>query len=121
MVNSRNMTPQFDNMNISCPFLPHETPMYNPCIETPLKGVYNPPINRDFTALNVAGIDDELMYMIIGKDGIVFKAISHQTGVDYIFWLKEQKMIAVWGWSDSLPYAVRRLEDRIHLVLNNFR
>ena len=92
---------------------------YNPCFEKPERGVYNPPLNRDFTAIDVYDIDDQTMYKVIGKDGIVFKAISHQTNVDYIFWLKEEKLIAIWGFTDCIQYARKRLYDRVQLVLSN--
>lgn len=92
---------------------------YNPCYEKPERGVYNPPLNRDFTALDVYDIDDQTMYKIIGKDGIVFKAISHQTNVDYIFWLKEEKLIAVWGFTDCIQNALNRLSDRVKLIVSN--
>jgi hypothetical protein len=107
--------------NISTNDVQEETTQffYNPCFEKPTVGVYCPPLNREFIGVYVTGIEDETMYKIIGKEGKVFKAISHQTGVDYIFWLKEEQMIAIWGFGDSLPYAVKRLQDRINLVLSN--
>ncbi len=92
---------------------------YNPAYEKPARGVYNPPLNREFIGVYVKGIDDQTMYKIIGKDGKVFKAISHQTGVDYIFWLKSEEMIAIWGFAESLPHAVNRIQQRINLILSN--
>jgi hypothetical protein len=104
-----NITPINSNLEIQ---------FYNPCYEKPTKGVYTPPLNRDFTALDVKNIDDKTMLKIMGKEGKVFKAISHQTGVDYIFWLKDEGLIAIWGYSDSLPYAIQRLQMRIYLILS---
>jgi hypothetical protein len=97
-----------------------EIEFYNPCFEKPTKGVYNPPLNRDFIALDVKNIDDKTMLKIMGKEGKVFKAISHQTGVDYIFWLKNEGLIAIWGYSDSLPYAIQRLQNRIYLIIYSY-
>ena len=99
----------------------YELQYYNPCYENPLPDRYCPPLNREYTCIFVSDIPDEKMYQVIGGQGKVFKAISHQTGVDYIYWIKSQGLIAIWGMEDLLPYAVQRLHVRIRLVLNDFK
>jgi hypothetical protein len=98
----------------------NNTFFYNPDFELPKTGVYNPPLNRNFIGIIVKNIDNAKMYKIMGREGKVFKAISHQTGVDYIFWLKNEGIIAVWGYNELLPNAVFRIQERINLILNNY-
>ncbi len=121
VTNTTEVSDMMENIEINDSQEQEETTQffYNPCFEKPTKGVYCPPLNREFVGVYVKGISDQTMYQIIGKEGKVFKAISHQTGVDYIFWLKEDEMIAIWGFKESLPYAVKRIQDRINLVLSN--
>jgi hypothetical protein len=88
--------------------------------EKPIKGKYCPPLNREFTCIDISNIPKKNMPYIIGKDGKVFKSITHNTGVDYIFWLKSQNLITIWGYHDLLPYALKRIQDRINYVNNGF-
>ncbi len=89
--------------------------------EKPIKGKYCPPLNREFTCIDISTVPKKNMPYIIGRDGIVFKSITYNTGVDYVFWLKKENLITIWGYQESLPYAVKRIQDRINYVNNGFR
>jgi hypothetical protein len=59
------------------------------------------------------------MYKIIGKGGCAFKAITHQTKSDYIYWLKPEGLIAIYGFDDEIQEAALRIEERIYMIENN--
>lgn len=87
--------------------------------EKPLEGCYSPPMNREFTAVFVGGLSLEVMIRVIGRQGSVFKAITKESGVDYIYHLRDQQMIAIWGYEEYLEDAVYRLNDQIERVRAN--
>jgi hypothetical protein len=81
-------------------------------------GKYNPPLNHLCFILPIDKVH-HLMGKIIGKDGVVFKAISHQSGASYIWHDKEKKTIEVWGYNNFIINdAVDRISQRIQLILD---
>ena len=105
-----------DTMNI----VEEQVQYYNPDNgERPISGTYCPPMNRHFTCINVSTIPEDKIAQIIGNNGKIFKAISHQSGVDYIYWIKEKNIIEVWGYEHLLPNAVERIFNRINLVMGD--
>jgi hypothetical protein len=81
-------------------------------------GKYNPPLNCLQFILPIDRVN-HLMGKIIGKDGVVFKAISHQSGASYIWHDKEKKTLEVWGFNHCIiNNAVHRISERIQLILD---
>lgn len=78
---------------------------------------YNPPPFGDHKTINVM-IDKDLMKYVIGKNGICFKAITHQVnGVLYIWYNSENMTIEVWGMYDEcIDEAIDRINKRIKLI-----
>ena len=76
---------------------------------------YAPPLGCKYTELALSlAIQNRTMFQIIGKEGNVFKAITHQSGTEYIWWNSERNVIEIWGNNDwSLANAYRRLKTRV--------
>ncbi len=84
-------------------------------------GVYNPPIDSLYAEVMVPEwISDSLMYRVIGKEGIAFKAITHVSGCEYVWWNNEKKVIEVWGYNhEGLASAWIRLRQRMQVIKDN--
>ena len=78
-----------------------------------ISGVYNPPVNAHYTQINVGDINSEVMKIVIGKNGKVFKAITHQSNVQYIWYNIENKYIEIWGPEHNLQDAYDRIINRL--------
>ena len=50
---------------------------------------------------------------MIGKNGKVFKAITHQSNVQYIWYNIENKYIEIWGPEHNLQDAYDRIINRL--------
>ena len=54
------------------------------------------------------------MFKVIGKEGKVFKAITHQSGASYIWWNQAKNLIEVWAYDvDAAVDAVNRVVHRL--------
>ncbi len=80
-------------------------------------GVYTPPNNCHYTQLPITGVSDEIMKISIGRSGKVFKAITHQSSVNYIWYNKEKNFVEIWGPENNLPDALKRVFDRIQNII----
>jgi hypothetical protein len=90
--------------------------------EKPQENMFNPPLNRFWTYLNVDYLQNNvnIMSRIIGTKGNVFKAISMKSEVDYVYYLKDVKQIWIFGYSIlDTEYCKQLLLERIDLVLKN--
>lgn len=85
------------------------------CFHEQTPGVYNPPINTYYSELPVT-LNKESMRFVIGKDGIAFKAITHQAGVLYLWFNEQKSVIEVWGHYSKLEDAKKRLTERMKLI-----
>ena len=90
------------------------TTFYNPAFEKPQPGVYNPPMNRHFIAISTINFSKTFIRKIMGQNGKAFKAISHQTGADYIFYNNDRQLIEIYGLEHTIHNAYNRLQKRIH-------
>lgn len=81
-------------------------------------GIYNPPLNAHYTQIDTSPVSDDIMRISIGQGGRVFKAITHQANVNYIWFNKEKKYIELWGPEQNLPDAYNRIVARIHNIMN---
>lgn len=81
-------------------------------------GIYNPPLNTHYTQIDTSPVSDDIMRISIGQGGRVFKAITHQANVNYIWFNKEKKYIELWGPEQNLPDAYNRIVARIHNIMN---
>ena len=79
--------------------------------------VYIPPVNAHYTQVYVDNISSEIMKVVIGKQGKVFKAITHQAQIQYIWYNIENKYIEIWGPEDKVDDAWKRVYDRIRDIL----
>lgn len=84
-------------------------------------GVYNPPPDALYAEVKVSEeLTDELMYRVIGKEGIAFKAITHLSGSDYIWWNKEKNVIEIWAYyHQALASSWVRLRERMQRIIDN--
>jgi polyribonucleotide nucleotidyltransferase len=57
-----------------------------------------------------------VMSKVIGKDGKVFKAITHQSGVEYIWYRNDTHTVEVWGAYHAITGAVTRVQERMRLI-----
>lgn len=57
---------------------------------------YNPP-DAHFTQISTAQYTEKQIIKAIGKQGKHFKRITEETGVQYIYWVKETNAIEIWG------------------------
>lgn len=80
-------------------------------------GVYTPPSNCHYTQLPTTGVSDEIMKISIGRSGKVFKAITRQASVNYIWYNKEKQYVEIWGPEKNLPNALKRVFDRIQRII----
>lgn len=76
---------------------------------------YQPPISH-YRHIRIKNPLDALR--IMGKDGVVFKKITEKSGVDYIWWNRETKVIEIWGPHHRLMYADSLIHDRIKFIEN---
>lgn len=83
----------------------------------PNSGIYTPPINCHYTQLSTSGVDDSIMKISIGRNGKVFKAITRQANVNYIWYHKDKQIVEIWGPERNLPDAYKRIFDRIQKII----
>mmetsp|Transcript_84977 Transcript_84977/g.160137 ORF Transcript_84977/g.160137 Transcript_84977/m.160137 type:complete len:188 (-) Transcript_84977:1561-2124(-) len=77
---------------------------------------YNPP--TEFPMINLdAEFEEDVMKQVVGRKGFYFSQITEETGVKYIWWKKDQKIVEIWGPEDRLPLAASAIQQRIHLIL----
>lgn len=61
---------------------------------------YNPPMAPFYFELKLSPfVQLSTMLKVIGKEGNAFKAITHQSGSDYIWWNKDKNVIEIWAYS----------------------
>jgi hypothetical protein len=81
-------------------------------------GIYTPPLNSHYTQINTSPVSDDVMRISIGQGGRVFKAITHQSNVNYIWFNKEKQFVEIWGPEKNLPDAYNRIVTRIQNIMN---
>jgi len=62
---------------------------------------------------------DYIVPYTIGSNGKVFKAITKQSKVKYIWYKKEEHLVEIWGDELYIPNAILRVKNRIKLVIDN--
>ena len=117
-----------DGTNRNVYHMPHpkaRTIDYQECYEpagsfTP--NTFCPPLNTEYTQVGIHLAHhperEELMKYIIGKAGSVFKSITFESGVDYIWYNAELDIIQIWGMEDCLEDAKDRINARIEEVIS---
>jgi len=90
------------------------TPVQN----THVPGVYNPPLNAHYTQISTEPVSEDAMRISIGQNGKVFKAITHQAKVNYIWFNKEKKYVEIWGPEQNLQDACNRVVTRIQTIIS---
>ncbi len=91
--------------------------MENTPVQQQTAGVYNPPLNAHYTQIDTSPVSDDVMRISIGQGGRVFKAITHQSNVNYVWFNKEKKYIEIWGPEQNLPDAYNRIVTRIQNIM----
>ena len=81
-------------------------------------GIYNPPLNAHYTQIDTTSVSDDVMRISIGQGGRVFKAITYQANVNYIWFNKEKKFVEIWGPEQNLSDAYNRIVARIQNIMN---
>lgn len=78
--------------------------------------IYNPPSSGICKSIYLDDISH--IGLVIGKNGAVFNAITHQTpGILYIWFNKNTKCIEVWGDNTtSINHAFEKIWQRINYV-----
>jgi len=76
---------------------------------------YNPPKGTMYREFSLdKSIQCTTMFKVIGKDGSAFKAITYESGCEYIWWDSKKNVIELYAHSESsLNDAYYRLQDRI--------
>ena len=85
---------------------------------THVPGVYNPPLNAHYTQISTEPVSEDAMRISIGQNGKVFKAITHQAKVNYIWFNKEKKYVEIWGPEQNLQDACNRVVTRIQTIIS---
>jgi len=82
----------------------------------PVKGIYSPPslMNLSVGYLEVPEILNDKMGLVIGKDGSMFKFITHWSYSVYIFYRQDINKIEIWGYQPSIDKAIQLL--RLHFM-----
>lgn len=87
---------------------------------------FAPPVNAWYTEMPVRD-PMSVMKRTIGADGRVFKAITHQADVDYIWYFPDRHTIGFWSLqpdsevaSALIHDAQQRVSDRIALVYRTY-
>jgi len=80
-------------------------------------GVYTPPMDCHYTQLSTIGVNNDIMKISIGKNGKVFKAITRQANVNYIWYNKDNHYVEIWGPEKNLHDAYKRVFDRIQKII----
>jgi hypothetical protein len=62
---------------------------------------------------------DYIISFTIGSNGKVFKAITKQSKVKYIWYKKEEHLVEIWGDELYISDAMLRVKNRIKLVIEN--
>ena len=62
---------------------------------------------------------DYIVPYTIGSNGKVFKAITKQSKVKYIWYKKEEHLVEIWGDEIHIPNAILRVKNRIKFVIDN--
>ena len=74
-----------------------------------MPGVYNPPIAH-YTQTTLPEHIHPAIF--IGKDGCYFKKTTERSGVEYIWYNDDTRVIEIWGSESSVPIAKDILEKR---------
>ena len=80
-------------------------------------GIYNPPLNTHYTQIDTSQVNEDVMRISIGQGGRVFKAITYQSNVNYIWFNNDKKFIEIWGPEQNLPDAYNRVVTRIQNIM----
>lgn len=80
-------------------------------------GIYNPPLNTHYTQIDTSQVNEDVMRISIGQGGRVFKAITYQSNVNYIWFNNDKKFIEIWGPEKNLPDAYNRVVTRIQNIM----
>jgi len=90
--------------------------------------VYAPPRGDYYTEVHIPPVCDNakmnnIMSRIVGKNGSVFKAITHNSNASYI-WSRNipapylYNVIEIWGPTESsIVMAKQRIEDRVNTII----
>ena len=107
-------------------FVPRDVTAINgrvPCRTSRLKWsnrsmpkIYNPPPRGYLRVVELDSTDN--IAMVIGKNGAVFNAITHQTrGLTYIWYDRIGKRIEIWGdTTSSVSDGYDKVVNRVHLI-----
>jgi len=86
---------------------------------SPTPGNYSPPppaFNVMCLRVPIKQIDPETMRFVVGKDGAVWKSISHECNVLYIWTDRAAGFVEVWGSFQSVWAAIDRIIARMDLI-----
>lgn len=76
---------------------------------------YNPPVDALYCEVTLpTTMQWSWIWRIVGAQGSVLKAITHQSGADYLWWNQEKGVIEIWAYSlYALHDAYYRVSDRV--------
>ena len=76
---------------------------------------YSPPVDALYTEVPLSStLQWSTMFKVIGKEGKVLKAITYQSGADYIWWKQERNVMEICAYSyAALNDAFNRVSDRV--------
>lgn len=85
----------------------------------PIKAVYSPPILHPHINMQTINVPHDLvqnMGLVIGRDGLHFKTITHSTGAIYIFYRNDQ--IEIWGDDDAILRAITMFQSHFEFLMD---
>lgn len=98
------------NMMATMTYQPYVPGSYNPFS---MVSLYKQPI---CSYMNIT-IPRDWMKYVIGTNGYFFNVITHQSGVQYIWYHKSSNLIEIWGYSDEvINNAKERLQKRMNTI-----
>ena len=89
-------------------------------IEYSTPGVYNPPETKFTVFMEIPPNAPKKLGALIGPEGKIFKAITHQSGVKYI-WCNGKNIEICGDNMDYIQDAIRRIHDRCNYLAERKR
>lgn len=75
---------------------------------------HKPPFCTDYTEMHLNNdLDDEILRIMVGKDGCNFKKITENNKMAYIFHNKERNKIEIWGNKNKFTKVIKQINNHL--------
>jgi len=79
---------------------------------------YNPPLNNNYSEIDVSHYPEGMMWKVVGKEGRNFYDITTYARLAYVWYNDERKIVELWGSESAFDHGAR---DKIIHVLGLYR